>query len=248
MREAVWCIPVRADSLLGMKTIGMIGGMSWESSSVYYRLINRAVQDRLGGVASAKTLLYSFDFSEIAPLQNAGKWVEANARMAAAASSLERAGADFLIMCCNTMHSGTEAIEQEVRIPFLHIADPLGAEIKRLGMTRVGLVGSAHTMERDDILRGRLAGRYGVEVITPGGDEAREVSRIIYDELVRGKFLESSRGHYRNTISQLIARGAEGVILGCTELPLLVKAEDSSVPLFDTTMLHATAAVNYALA
>ena len=230
-----------------MKTIGMIGGMSWESSAVYYRLINRAVQDRLGGVASAKALLYSFDFSEIAPMQSAGKWVEANARMAAAASSLERAGADFLIMCCNTMHSGTEAIEQEVRIPFLHIADPLGAEIKRLGMKRVGLLGSSHTMERDDILRGRLEGRYGLDVITPDGDDAREVSRIIYDELVRGKFLESSRAHYRNSIAKLVERGAEGVILGCTELPLLVKPEDSSVPLFDTTTLHATAAVEMAL-
>jgi amino-acid racemase len=231
-----------------MKTIGMIGGMSWESSAVYYRLINRAVQDRLGGVASAKTLLYSFDFSEVAPLQSAGKWVEANSRMAAAASSLERAGADFLIMCCNTMHSGTEAIENEVRIPFLHIADPLGAEIKRLGMKRIGLVGSAHTMERDDILRGRLVARYGLDVITPHGDDAREVSRIIYDELVRGKFLESSRAHYRNSIARLVARGAEGVVLGCTELPLLVKPEDSTVPLFDTTNLHAMAAVNFALA
>src|SRR5579864_2753350 len=198
-----------------MKTIGMIGGMIWESTAVYYRLINRAVQDRLGGVASAKTLLYSFDFSEIAPMQSAGKWVEANARMAAAASSLEGAGADFLIMCCNTMHSGTEAIEQEVRIPFLHIADPLGAEIKRLGLKRVGLLGSSHTMERDDILRGRLVARYGLDVITPDGDDACEVSRIIYEELVRGKFLKSSRAHYRNSIERLVARGAEGVVLGC---------------------------------
>src|SRR5215472_12601042 len=151
-------------------------------------------------------------------------------------------------MCCNTMHSGTEAIEQEVRIPFLHIADPLGAEIKRLGLKRVGLVGSAHTMVRDDIIRGWLAGRYGVDVITPEGDDAREVSRIIYEELVRGKFLESSRAHYRSSIARLIARGAEGVILGCTELPMLVKPEDSTVPLFDTTTLHAMAAVNFALA
>ena len=231
-----------------MKTIGMIGGMSWESSAIYYRLINRAVQDRLGGVASAKTLLYSFDFSEIAPLQSAGRWVEANARMAAAASSLEQAGADFLIMCCNTMHSGTEAIEHEVHIPFLHIADPLGAEIKRLGLGRVALLGSSHTMERDDILRGRLKERCGVDVITPDGEDACQVSRIIYDELVRGKFLESSRARYRDSIARLVARGAEGVILGCTELPLLVKPEDSAVPLFDTTTLHAMAAVDLALA
>jgi aspartate racemase len=184
----------------------------------------------------------------ITPMKSAGKWVEANARMAAADSSLECAGADFLIMCCNTMHSATEAIEHEVRIPFLHIADPLGEETKRLGMTRVGLVGSAHTMERDDIIRGRLTDGYGVEVITPDGDDAREVSRIIYDELVRGKFLESSRASYRDSIARLIARSAEGVILGCTELPLLVKPEDSAVPLFDTTTLHATAAVDFALA
>jgi aspartate racemase len=229
-----------------MKTIGMIGGMSWESSAVYYRLINRAVQEKLGGVHSAKTLVYSFDFDEIAPLQMAGKWVEANARMAAAAVSLERAGADFVIMCCNTMHCATEAIEREIRIPFLHIADPLGAELRRKGFGRVGLLGSQFTMEHDDIIRGRLAG-FGVSVLTPEGDDAREVSRVIYEELVRGQFIETSRAHYRGSIAKLIARGAEGIVLGCTELPLLIKPEDSSVPLFDTTTLHAMAAVELAL-
>ena len=238
----------RAGSVLAMKTIGMIGGMSWESSAVYYRLINRAVQDRLGGVHSAKTLLSSFDFGEIAPLQKAGRWTEANARMAGAAVSLEQSGADLVIMCCNTMHSATAAIEQEIRIPFLHIADPLGAEIRRRGLKRVGLLGSQFTMERDDILRGRLADRYGVEIVVPEGDDAKEVSRVIYDELVRGQFLERSRERYRAVIARLVERGAEGVILGCTELPLLVKPEDSSVALFDTTTLHAVAAVDFALA
>jgi len=231
-----------------MKTIGMIGGMSWESSAVYYRLINRAVQDRLGGVHSAKTLLSSFDFGEIAPLQAAGRWTEANALMAAAAVSLEEAGADLVIMCCNTMHSASAAIEQEIRIPFLHIADPLGEEIRRRGMKRVGLVGSQFTMERQDILRGRLAERFGLALLTPAGDAAREVSRVIYEELVRGQFLELSRNTYREVIARLVADGAEGVVLGCTELPLLLKAEDSSVPLFDTTTLHAAAAVDLALA
>jgi len=231
-----------------MKTIGMIGGMSWESSAIYYRLINRAVQERLGGVHSAKTLLSSFDFGEIAPLQAAGRWTEANARMAAAAASLEDAGSDFVIMCCNTMHSATAAIEQEIRVPFLHIADPLGEEIRRKGMTRVGLVGSQFTMERDDILRGRLAERFGLTILTPTGDAAREVSRVIYEELVRGQFLETSRSTYREVIARLVADGAEGVVLGCTELPMLLKAEDSTVPLFDTTTLHAVAAVDLALA
>ena len=231
-----------------MKTIGMIGGMSWESSAIYYRLINRAVQERLGGVHSAKTLLSSFDFGEIAPLQAAGRWTEANARMAAAAASLEDAGSDFVIMCCNTMHSATAAIEQEIRVPFLHIADPLGEEIRRRGMKRVGLVGSLFTMERDDILRGRLAERFGLTILTPTGDAAREVSRVIYEELVRGQFLETSRSTYREVIARLVADGAEGVVLGCTELPMLLKAEDSTVPLFDTTTLHAVAAVDLALA
>jgi amino-acid racemase len=231
-----------------MKTIGMIGGMSWESSAVYYRLINRAVQERLGGVHSAKTLLSSFDFGEIAPLQAAGRWTEANALMAAAAASLEEAGADLVIMCCNTMHSASAAIEQKIRIPFLHIADPLGEDIRRRGMKRVGLVGSQFTMERQDILRGRLAERFGLALLTPTGDAAREVSRVIYEELVRGQFLETSRSTYREVIARLVADGAEGVVLGCTELPMLLKAEDSAVPLFDTTTLHAVAAVDLALA
>ena len=231
-----------------MKTIGMIGGMSWESSSTYYQLINREVQKRLGGVHSAKFLIYSFDFDEMATLQREGEWTKANARMAGVASDLVNAGSDFLLIACNTMHSATVEIEKVVRVPFLHIADPLGAAIKRAGIDRVGLLGSKFTMEHDDIVRGRLRDTYGIKLITPEGEDAAEVSRVIYDELVRGKFLTSSRDRYRSVIAKLIAKGAQGIILGCTELPLLVKPEDSSVPLFDTTALHTMAAVDMALA
>ena len=235
-------------NLARMKTIGMLGGMSWESSAIYYQLLNREVQKRVGGVASAKTVLHSFDFGEISVLQRPGSWDEGNRRMAEAAQGLERAGVDFVVMCCNTMHCATEAIEKAVRIPFLHIADPLGAAIDRARMRRVALLGSSHTMTRDDILLGRLRDRYGLDVIVPEGEDAAEVSRVIYDELVRGQFLEASRARYRDIIARLVERGAEGVILGCTELPLLVKPEDSAVPLFDTTTLHAMAAVDRALA
>ncbi|HEX4302995.1 MAG TPA: aspartate/glutamate racemase family protein [Rhizomicrobium sp.] len=231
-----------------MKTIGILGGMSWESSSVYYQLLNREVQKRLGGVHSAKLLLYSFDFDEMSVLQRAGRWDEANARMAAVASDLAGAGADFLVIACNTMHCATPDMARAVSLPLLHIADPLGAAIKRAGMRRIGLLGSQYTMEQDGVIRGRLRDAYDIEVLTPGGDDAAEVSRVIYEELVRGQFLDTSRAAYRGIIARLIARGAQGIVLGCTELPLLVKPEDSSVPLFDTTTLHAMAAVDYALA
>lgn len=230
-----------------MKTIGMIGGMSWESSSLYYQLINREVQKRLGGVHSAKFLFYSFDFDEMSVLQRTGQWDKANARMAEVAVALAQGGADFLLIACNTMHSATPQMEKAAKLPLLHIADPLGKAIERASMTRVGLLGSRYTMEHDGIIRGRLAERYGVSVVTPQGADADEVSRVIYDELVRGKFLESSRARYRNVIVKLIAEGAQGIILGCTELPLLVKPEDSSAPLFDTTALHTMAAVDLAL-
>jgi amino-acid racemase len=231
-----------------MKTIGMLGGMSWESSAVYYRILNREVQKRLGGVHSAKTLMYSFDFDEMAILQKKSDWAEPNDRMTTIAVNLARAGADFLIICCNTMHSAAEQMERAARIPLLHIADPLGDAIVRAGLSRPALLGSRHTMERDDILRGRLKRRHGIDVITPDGADAAEVNRVVYEELVRGQFLESSRTRYREIIAKLVARGADSVILGCTELPLLVMPEDSSVPLFDTTTLHGLAAVDWALA
>jgi aspartate racemase len=231
-----------------MKTIGMIGGMSWESSSVYYQEINREVQKRLGGVHSAKFLIYSFDFDEMAQLQAANRWAEANALMVTTAQDLARAGADFLLIACNTMHCATPEIEKAVHLPLLHIADPLGAAIKRADLKRVGLVGSKYTMQSDDVLRGRLRERYGLSVIVPEGEDAADASRVIYEELVRGKFLDFSRARYRAIIARLVAQGAQGVILGCTELPLLVKPEDSPVPLFDTTALHTMAAVDLALA
>ena len=230
-----------------MKTIGMLGGMSWESSAVYYRLLNREVQARLGGVASARAILHSFNFAELAPLQQSGAWADANRRMAEAALGLERAGADFVIMCCNTMHCATPEIEAALTVPFLHIADPLGAAIDRARLTRVGLLGSSHTMAKDGILLDRLRDRYGLDVIVPQGDDAAQVSRVIYEELVRGQFLDGSRALYRDVIARLVARGAQGIILGCTELPLLVQPQDSAVPLFDTTTLHAMAAVDAAL-
>jgi aspartate racemase len=191
--------------------------------------------------------MHSFDFGEISPLQKAGEWDRANGRMVEAAQSLARGGADFLVMCCNTMHCAAPEIEKAAPIPFLHIADPLGRAIRDAGLTRVGLLGSSHTMEQDGILLGRLRGRYGLSVIVPEGGDFAEVSRVIYDELVRGRFPQTSRDRYRQVIARLVARGAEGVVLGCTEIPLLVKPEDAAVPLFDTTALHAMSAVDMAL-
>jgi aspartate racemase len=231
-----------------MKTIGMLGGMSWESTAVYYQLLNRAAQARLGGVASAKLVIHSFNFADIAAIQQTGSWDEGNRRMAEAAKGLERAGADLVIMCCNTMHCATPEIEAALGVPFLHIADPLGAAIRASGLARIGLLGSRHTMEQDGILLGRLRTRYGLDVIVPEGDDFEDTSRIIYDELVRGKFLDTSRARYREVIARLVARGAQGAILGCTELPILIQKEDVTVPLFDTTTLHAAAALDAALA
>jgi aspartate racemase len=231
-----------------MKTIGMIGGMSWESTAVYYRVINREVQARLGGVHSAKAILSSFDFDDIATLQDSGKWREADVRLATAAVMLEKAGADFLIVCCNTMHCSTPAIESAARIPLLHIADALGAAIREAGVKRPALLGSRHTMERDEIVRGRLKTIYGLSVLTPEGADAEFVDRSIYEELVRGRFEDTTRKAYAGIIARLVERGADGIIMGCTEIPILLKPEDSAVPLFDTAKLHALAAVDFALA
>ncbi|HEY2069639.1 MAG TPA: aspartate/glutamate racemase family protein [Rhizomicrobium sp.] len=225
----------------------MIGGMSWESSSVYYQLLNRAVQARLGGMHSARALMHSFDFAEIAALQDAGDWDEATRRMQDAGRGLAASGADFLIICCNTMHRMSDAVEQAAGVPLLHIADPLGAAIRDAGMSRVGLIGSRHTMEQDGILLGRLRKRYDLDVLVPEGDDFRTIDRIVYEELVRGRFEEPARAACRSAIARMVERGAQGIILGCTEFPLLVKAEDSAVPLFDTTTLHAAATVEMAL-
>lgn len=227
--------------------IGLIGGLSWESSAQYYRLINEAARERLGGVASARTLMWSFDFAEIEVLQHQGRWPELSRRLADAARALEAGGADFLVLCTNTMHREADAIEAAVRIPLLHIADPTAEAIKAAGFGKVGLLGTAFTMEHD-FYRGRLETRHGLEVLVPEADDRAAVHDIIYRELVAGQVLDASREIYRGVIARLIARGAQAVILGCTEIMLLVGQADSSVPVFDTTEIHALAAVDRALA
>ena len=230
-----------------MKTIGMLGGMSWESTQIYYRLMNRAVQERLGGTHSAKLLLHSFDFGEIQALQDAGQWDEATARLADAGKMLAHGGADFLMICCNTMHLMADAVERASGIALLHIADPLGEAIKAQGITRVGIVGSRHTMEKGGIITDRLREKFGVEVVVPDKADRDEIHRIIVEEMCRGKFLDASRETHRRVFAKLVAQGAQGIVLGCTEIPILVKPEDASVPLFDTATLHALAAANLAL-
>ncbi|HEY5339364.1 MAG TPA: aspartate/glutamate racemase family protein, partial [Rhizomicrobium sp.] len=224
-----------------MKTIGMIGGMSWESSAVYYQLMNREAQKRLGGVHSAKTLMYSFDFGEISALQAAGKWDEATDRMATVGATLSKGGADFVMICCNTMHRMADAVEKAARVPLLHIADPLGAKIAADGAKRVGLLGSRFTMEDDRIIAGRLKAKFGLDIVVPNEVDRATVDGIIQNELCRGQFLEPSRAAYRDVMARLADDGCEGIILGCTEIPLLVKDGDARVPLYDTTTLHAMA-------
>lgn len=230
-----------------MKTIGILGGMSWESSAAYYRILNRGVQARLGGVHSAKILLHSCDFAEMALLQSEGRWDEAHDRMATVAVHLAKAGADFLLIACNTMHTAAAEMERAAGIPLLHIADPLGEAMTRTGVKQPALLGSCHTMRRDDVIIGRLKSRFGFDVLVPDGEDFDEINRVIYEELTRGQFLDASRARIRQAIARLEARGADAVILGCTELPLLVKPEDAHVPLFDTTELHAQAAVDWAV-
>jgi aspartate racemase len=229
-----------------MKLIGLIGGLSWESTAEYYRIINRGAQARLGGAHSARSLIYSFDFGEIEALQHDGKWDAAGAAMVDAATRLERGGADFLVICSNTMHRMASAIETTATIPLLHIADPTGAAIVAAGFTRIGLLGTAFTMEQP-FYRDRLTTRFGLDVIVPDTADRAIVHDIIYQELVKGIVRGESRAQYRAVIARLIAGGAEAIILGCTEIMLLVGAEDSAVPLFDTTTLHAQAALAHAL-
>ena len=226
--------------------IGLIGGMSWESSAEYYRIINEAVRNRLGGLRSARCLMWSFDFGEIEALQHAGHWEEAAALLIDAAQRLERGGADFLLICTNTMHRMADLVQAAVSIPLLHIADPTAERIKAQGFTRVGLLGTAFTMEQD-FYKGRLRRRFGLDVLVPEAEDRAVVHRVIYDELVQGRVEPASRDAYRAVIARLVGRGAEAVILGCTEIMLLVGPSDSPVPLFDTTRIHAEAAVERAL-
>ena len=229
-----------------MKTIGMIGGMSWESSLEYYRIINQTIKDRLGGLHSAKSLMFSFDFAEIETLQMVGDWPKATAMMVQAAQQLEKGGADFVIICTNTMHKMAEAVQAGINIPLLHIADATAAAIQAQGLHKIGLLGTNFTME-EDFYKGRLGEGFGLEVIVPQKPERQIVHDIIYDELCLGITKADSRAHYRQIMADLAADGAEGIILGCTEIGLLVGQADSSVPLFDTTVIHAETAVAYAL-
>ncbi len=226
--------------------IGLIGGMSWESSAEYYRIINEAVRDRLGGLRSARCLMWSFDFGEIEALQHAGRWNEAAALLTDAAQRLERGGADFFLICTNTMHRMADPVQAAVSIPLLHIADPTAERIKARGFTRVGLLGTAFTMEQD-FYKGRLQRRFGLDVLVPEAEDRAVVHRIIYDELVQGRAEPAWRDAYRAVIARLAGRGAEAVILGCTEIMLLIGPGDSPVPIFDTTRIHAEAAVERAL-
>jgi aspartate racemase len=227
--------------------IGLIGGMSWESSAEYYRIINREVRDRLGGVHSARILMWSVDFGEIEHLQHQGDWDELTARMIDAAVRLERGGADFVVLCTNTMHRMADDVAVATRIPLLHIADPTAEKIKAAGFRKVGLLGTAFTMEQD-FYKGRLEELFELEVLVPEIDDRRVVHDIIYKELVAGEVRPKSRTAYREIIARLVARGAQAIILGCTEIMLLVSEADSAVPLFDTTTLHALAVVDRALA
>jgi aspartate racemase len=231
-----------------VKTIGLIGGMSWESSVEYYRIINQGIRERLGGLRSAKILLDSFDFEEIACRQRAGNWDEAGEMLATSARRLEQSGADFVLICTNTMHKLFGPVQDAVQIPLVHIADPTGAAIKAAGIKRIGLLGTAFTME-DDFYRKRLEERFGLEVLVPEAQADRQmVHHVIFGELCQGVVRDESRAAYRAVMSRLVERGAEGIILGCTEIGLLVGPADASVPLFDTTHLHAAAAVEQALA
>ena len=229
-----------------MKTIGLIGGMSWESTLPYYRLVNEAVKSHLGGLHSARLVLYSVDFHEVEQLQRSGDWARAGALLGEAAAALERAGADFLVLCTNTMHKVADAIEQATSIPLLHSADPTAEAILSTGLHRVGLLGTRFTMEQP-FYRERLESRHGIQVLVPDDADRAEVHRVIYEELCLGSVREESRQVYRQVIERLVERGAEAVILGCTEIGLLVGTADASVPLFDTTLLHARAAAQEAL-
>ena len=230
-----------------MKTIGLLGGMSWESTLLYYRLLNTGVAEQLGGVHSARIAMYSVDFHGIEALQRSGNWEEAGRQLAAAALRVQQAGADFLIIATNTMHLVEPAISAQLSIPILHIADATGEEIRAAGISTVGLLGTGFTMDQD-FYKGRLRERFGLRVLVPGAEERTDVHRIIFEELIHGRIVVSSRARYMEVIERFVQAGAEGVILGCTEIGMLVGSDPPQVPLFDTTEIPAAAAVRYALA
>ncbi len=226
--------------------LGLLGGMSWTSTAEYYRLLNTLYAERWGGLHSAPLLLHSVDFAEIAAMQQAGDWNGAGQLLAEAARGLEQAGAGALLLATNTMHRVAGQIEQAVNIPLLHIVDGTAQAIQAAGIDRVGLVATAFTMEQE-FYTGRLRDKFGIEVLVPGDEDRPEVHRIIYDELCRNDVRPESREVYREILAKLVARGAQGIILGCTEITLLVGPEDTTVPVFDTTRLHAQAATDWLL-
>ncbi|HBT72972.1 MAG TPA: aspartate/glutamate racemase family protein [Lysinibacillus sp.] len=228
-----------------MKTIGLIGGMSWESSAAYYRLMNEQVKQRLGGLHSAKCILYSVDFQQIEHFQAKGEWDKAGNVLAQAAQSLERAGADFVIICTNTMHKVIDIIEAAITIPILHIADATARQIKEAGLQKIALLGTKYTMEQA-FYKARVEG-FGIEVIVPDSHERMEVNRIIYEELCLGIIKQDAKSYYIQVVEELVQAGAQGVILGCTEIGLLIQQEDISVPVFDTAAIHAQTAVSMAI-
>lgn len=229
-----------------MRTIGIIGGMSWESTLPYYRRINEGVRDRLGGLHSAKLVLLSVDFAEVEAMQSEGRWDEGGELLASAARSLEAAGAECVLIATNTMHKVASQVEAAVNVPLLHIADTAGAAIVGAGIATVGLLGTRFTMEQD-FYRSRLQERFGLSVLVPDADDRELVDRVIYTELCCGIISDESRAAFNGVIGRLVERGAEAIVLGCTEIPLLVRAEETPVPLFDTGELHAAAAVEFAL-
>ena len=229
-----------------MKVIGLIGGMSWESSLEYYRLINEGIKDRLGGLHSARSLMYSVDFEEVEVLQHQDRWDEATALMIDAAQRIEKGGAECVVICTNTMHKMADDVSRSVAIPLLHIADATASSIKSEGFKRVGLLGTKFTMEQE-FYRGRLSDVHGIEVLIPDEVEREIVHNVIYDELCLGQIRDDSSKRFLTIISKLAERGAEGIVLGCTEIPLLVKPKDTDIPLFDTTRIHADYAVDFAL-
>lgn len=229
-----------------MKTIGLIGGMSWESSLEYYRIINEYVREKLGGLHSAKIIMVSFNFSEIAALQHDGNWDTATKFLTDAAQNLEQIGVDVLIICTNTMHKVADHVQKNVTVPLLHIADATAEEIKTRSLKKVGLLGTKFTMEQS-FYKDRLADRHGFEVIVPEEKERNIVDCVIYDELCRGQVKTSSKETFCTIMDNLVANGAEGIILGCTEIGLLIDQQEVKIPLFDTTKIHAEAAARFAL-
>ena len=228
-----------------MDTIGMIGGMSWESSAEYYRLMNEEVKRQLGGLHSAKCILYSVDFQEIEHYQARGDWDKAGQVLGEAAQSLEKAGADFIIICTNTMHKVIDIIQEKISIPILHIADATAHQITEAGLQKIALLGTKYTMEQD-FYKARIEG-FGIDVLVPQTEERTEINRIIYEELCLGQIETTSKEYYLQVIEDLVNSGAQGIILGCTEIGLLIKQEDVNIPVFDTTVIHARAAVNKAI-